>query len=114
MQQHPGQRVAVALAAGEHADPLEDVVVGKQEAAEQAAQFGLAGARRRFSKIVEDAGVGIEFLVLILREVVGFDVVAQAVFAVRRRLSAGEQFDQRGLARAVDADQGDAVSALDS
>ena len=38
------------------------------------------------AQVVENAGVGIEFLVLILREVVGLDVVAEAVFAVGQRL----------------------------
>ena len=42
MQQHARQGVAVALAAGEHADPLEHVVFGEQKAAQQAAQFGVA------------------------------------------------------------------------
>ena len=83
MQQQAQQRVAAALAAGEHADLLENVVFGKKKTAEQAAQFGFAGAGRGVAEIVEDARVGIEFLVLILREVVGFHVVAEAEFAVR-------------------------------
>ena len=44
------QRVAVALAAGEHADALENVVCREQETAEQAAQFGLGGARRELRR----------------------------------------------------------------
>ena len=43
LQQHAGQRVAVAFAAGEHADAFEDIVAGEQEAAEQAS----AGASDR-------------------------------------------------------------------
>ena len=67
----------------------------------------------RLVQIVEHAGVGVEFLVLILREVVDLNVVAQAVFAARERLDAGQQFDERRLAGAVHAHQGDAVAALD-
>ena len=62
MQQHAQQGVAVALAAREDADLLEDVVSGEQETAEQTAQLGLGGTSRDLAKVVEDAGVGIEFL----------------------------------------------------
>ncbi len=70
LQQHAGQRVAVALAAREHADALEHVVFGKQETAQQAAQLGVGGARSFALQIVQHARVGVEFLVLILREVI--------------------------------------------
>ena len=40
------------------------------------------------AEIVEDARVGIEFLVLVLREIIGLDVVAQLVFARGHRLGA--------------------------
>ena len=113
MQQQAQQGIAATLAAGEDADLLEHVFVRKQEATEQAAQFGLAGGGRRIAEVIEDPGVGIEFLVLVLCEIVGFHVVAEAVFAVRDLFGSGEQLDQRGFARAVHADQGDAVSALD-
>ena len=49
MQQHPRQRIAIALAAREHADGLEDVVFGEQETAEQAAQLGHGLLRRHVS-----------------------------------------------------------------
>src|ERR1700685_4029108 len=52
MQQQAQQRVASALSAGEYADLLEDVFVGKEKTAEQAAQYGFAGARRRIAEIV--------------------------------------------------------------
>jgi hypothetical protein len=41
--QNAGQREAVALAAGEHAERLEDVVAGEEEAAEERAQFADSG-----------------------------------------------------------------------
>ena len=56
---------------------------------------------------------GIERLVLILREIVGRHVVAEHVFARRDRLLARQELDQRRLPRPVDADQRDAVAALD-
>ena len=85
--EHAGQRVAVALAAGEHAERLEDVVAGEQKAAEQAAQLGLgnfAGRLRLMSSSMR--GVGIELLVLVLREIVRRDVVAERERARGRRL----------------------------
>ena len=79
-----GQGVAVALAAGEHADALEDVVAGEQEAAEQGAEFdGWEPWVRRSPMIVEHAGVGVEGFVLILREVIGLRRCGRA--DVRRR-----------------------------
>ena len=65
------------------------------------------------AEIVEDGRFGIQHLVLILREIIGLDVVAEDVFAGGHRLFAREKLDQRGFARAVDADQRDAVAALD-
>ena len=58
MQQHAGQRVAVAFAAGKHADGLENIVFRKQETAQQAAQLRLCRARRYRRQIVQDARVG--------------------------------------------------------
>ena len=88
MHQHAQQGVAIALSAGEHADAFENVVGGKQKASEQAAQFGLRGTRRKFAEIVENARVGIEFLVLVLREVIGLDVVSEFVLAFGKRFRA--------------------------
>ena len=92
---------------------LEHIIGGEQKTAQQAAQFGLGRAGEQFAEIVQDAGVGIEFLVLILREVVRLNVVAEPIFAVGERLGAGQQFDQRRFPCPVDADQRDAVAALD-
>ena len=39
--------------------------------------------------------------------------MAELYLPGRRRFIAGEQLDERGLARAIDADQGHAVSPLD-
>ena len=66
-----------------------------------------------YLQIVEHARVGVQLLVLILREVIRLGVVAQYVFARRERLGARQQLDQRGFARAVHAHQRHAVAALD-
>ena len=81
MQQHAGQRVTIALAAGKHADGLENIVLRKQKAAKQAAQLRLRGARRSFKQIVEHARVGIKGLVLVLRKVIDISIVAQPQLA---------------------------------
>ena len=86
--EHARQRVAVALAPGEHADGLEDVVLGEQEAAQDAAQFLVGGARRHRSQVVDHAGRRVQLLVLVLREVIGLGVVAQNVLAGGERLPA--------------------------
>ena len=63
--------------------------------------------------VVEHDGVGVEHLVLVLRKVVGEDVVAEADAAGGERFELRQHADHRGLARAVGADQRDAVAALD-
>jgi len=50
--------------AGEHAQRLEDVVAGKEKAAEQRAQRGFRNAHRRAADVVEHARFRIEHLVL--------------------------------------------------
>ena len=41
-EEHPGQRITVALAARKHSNALEHVVLRKQKTSQQAAQLGLA------------------------------------------------------------------------
>src|ERR1700677_2407685 len=94
VQQHFQERIAITLASRQDADALENIVARKKETAEQAAQLGLRGGRREFSKIIEDASVGIEFFVLVLREIIGFDVVAELVVSRRQRLLRGQEFNQ--------------------
>src|SRR5258706_10341328 len=45
LEQHAGHRVAVAFAAGKHADALEYIVIRKKKAAEQRAQTRLIADR---------------------------------------------------------------------
>src|ERR1035437_3828126 len=78
-----------------------------------AAQLGIGGPRSDGGQIVDHASALVEFLVLVLREIVGLGVVAEDVFSRRHRLGAGQNLDHGGLAGAVDAHQRQAVAALD-
>ena len=78
-----GQGVAIALAAREHAERLEDIIAGEEKAAEQAAQFGLRDARRGAADVVSMRAFGIEYLVLVLREVFRENVVSELKQALR-------------------------------
>ena len=111
--EHLGHGVAVAFAAGEDAEFLEDVVAGEHEAAEEGAEFDDGNFGGGAGDVVEHAGVGVEDFVLVLREEVGEDVVAYADVAGGGRLLLAQQADERGFACAVGADEGDAVAALD-
>lgn len=73
----------------------------------------LRGGGREFAEVVKNARFRIEFFVLVLREIVGLDVVSQFVFACGERFLPRQQFNQRRLPRPVDSDQRDALSALD-
>src|SRR5271157_1046568 len=112
MQQHPRQGITVPLAAREHADRLENVVFGRQEAAQQAAQLGHGFLRRDVGKVVEHSPLRVELFVLVLREIIGLDVVPMMQRARGKRLDAGQQLDERRFAGAVYPDQRDAVSAV--
>ena len=56
---------------------------------------------------------GIQLFVLILREIIHFDVMAKLVFAGGEGFGPGQQLDQRRLACSVHTHQSDAVAALD-
>src|SRR6185312_15361203 len=62
---------------------------------------------------VQQTRLHIEFLVLILREIIRYYVVPQRVRARRQRLRPGHQLDHGGLPRAVHAHQRHPVAALD-
>src|SRR5258708_22591375 len=92
MQKETKQGIAPALAAGKHADLFENIVFGEQKTTEQAAQFCLRRARRGVTEVVDHARVRIQFFVLVLREVVGLNVVAESVFSAGSVFRAREQF----------------------
>ena len=50
---------------------------------------------------------------MVLREVIGLHIVAEAVFALREWFYSSEQLDQRGFSRAIHANQRNAVAAFD-
>jgi hypothetical protein len=83
----------------------------KQPSSERSCLLG--HLERGAADVVQHARVAVEHLVLVLREVLADHVVAQLDVAGGGRFVAGEQLDERGLARAVDADQRHAVAALD-
>src|SRR3954454_21087699 len=94
-QQHACESVAVAFAAGQHSNTLEYIVFTKQKAAEQIAQLGLGRARRHFAQIVQYTGIRVQFLVLVLREIVRLGVVTENVFTLGQELDSRQQLDQR-------------------
>ncbi len=69
--------------------------------------------RGSVAEVVDHARFGIEFFVLILREVVGLNVVAEFVFALCRLFGSRQQLDEGGFACSIDAHESDAVAALD-
>ena len=90
MQQHPQQRISVALTAGEYADTFEYFVSGEQEAAEQVAQIGFSRRGRNPADVVNHACVLVEFFVLVLREIIELNVVTELIFARGQWLGPGE------------------------
>jgi len=111
LQREPGQRHAAALTAAEHADRLEDIVARKEEASQEVARLRQRqvlhlqnGIEHRLVGIQPGAG---------LRQVAGDDAGAQTRRAAQRLDLLQDCLDERGLAGAVGADQGHALSAAD-
>ena len=113
VQQHTQQGIAAALSAGEHSDFLEDVVFGEEKTSQQAAQLGLRGPRRHVAEIVNHAGVGIEFFVLVLGKVVSLNIVSKPELAAGERLRAREQLDEGRFTCSVHTYKCDPVAAFD-
>src|SRR5437773_12321980 len=90
MQQHPQQRISVALTARKHADALKYFVSGEKEAAEQVAQIGFSRRGRDPADVVNHACVLVEFFVLVLREIVELNVVTELIFARGQWLGPGK------------------------
>ena len=101
------------LAAREHAAGLLDVVAGEAEAAGERAQRALAGLRERVLQRLEHGALAVEQLHGVLREVAHLHAAAEGHRAVVRLGLAGDQLEQRGLARAVDAHHAPALPAAD-
>src|SRR5205807_5928537 len=95
MKQQSQQRIPPTFTAREHADSFEYVVGLKQKASQQTAQLGLGRARRKLSQIIENASIRIQFLVLVLCEIVRFHVVPAFIFAGTKGLDGRQQLDKR-------------------
>src|SRR6266851_1498101 len=113
MQQHSQERIAVSFASRKHSDSLENFLPREQKAAQQVAQIGFSRRRRNPADVIDHARILVEFLVLVLREVIGLNIVPKPVFALSQRLDSRQQLDQRGFPRSVHAYQRNAVAALD-
>jgi hypothetical protein len=101
------------LAAGEARDRRLDHVAAEVEAAEEVAQLLLARARIEAREVQHRRRFGVELLELVLREVADAEVLRDVARPVRERELAGERLDERRLARAVGAEQADAVAGED-
>ena len=112
LQQQPRQRHAHALAAGQHAHRLVDVIRVEQEGAQQVADLLLLVGCRRGMHGLQHRESGIELPLLVLREVGLAQAHRPPDRAGARLLRAGQGPHQRGLARAVLAHHGQPVVAL--
>lgn len=109
VQEHADESDAGAFSTGEDADAFEDVVPGR------GSNRGCCGREGRFARSGgSDAfqyGLRrIQFVGMGLREEGEGCVGAEGVFAGVRRFVTGDDAREGGFARAVDADDGDAVS----
>src|SRR5262245_41275134 len=101
------------LTAGEHADPLVDVVPGEEEASEDRAQpLPLAGLGDALERL-EERDRGVEGLELVLRVVLQCDVVADLEQAAVGIDAAGGHLEKGRLPRPVRPDERHALRAPD-
>jgi hypothetical protein len=107
------QGVAIALAAGEDAERLEDVVAAEEKTAEERTELDFRDFEGGAADVVEHAGIAVEDFVLVLREILADYVVAEFDMAGGGCFIAGEELDEGGLACAVDADESYSVAAID-
>ena len=112
-QEHAGDGQPRALAAGQHTGLLVDVVARKQEAAQDVPDCRHHVHRRAARERLVDGQHRVEARRLVLREVLGHDLVAQMPFSAVGRLFSREHAHQRRLAGAVGADKRNPIAALD-
>ena len=92
-----------------------DVVFAEQERAEDGAGLLLGElilVRAQRHHVFEHGRVGIEVIEAVLREVAGDDIAAEIALTALDFDDAGENFEERGFAGAVGADEDDALAAL--
>src|SRR5579864_7856570 len=68
--------------------------------------------RKNFN-VIDHSTSRIEFFVLVLREIITFNVVSDLERTLSRRLKPREQFDQSGFSCSVHSDQCDTISAFE-
>ncbi len=102
------QRQPRLLAAGEAPHRGIDHVAAEIEAAEKVAQVLLACPPVDCAQMLERRLVGAQLLELVLREIADSQSLALHPLPSRGHQLTGQQLDQRGLARAVGAQQPDA------
>jgi hypothetical protein len=105
------QREPRFLAAGEVLDGAGRHVAREVEHAEKIAQFLLPGPRRDASEVPQRRFVEAQHLQLVLRKVADGEPLVEVGRAGERREFARDGLDQRGLSRAVDAEEPVALAA---
>ena len=107
------QRQPRLLAAAEGVDDLERAVAGEVPLAEEIAQFLVGDVGRELAQVVERSGAGDQRFHRVLGEVADAQVRMRLAFAGQGRQFADQGLHQRRLARAVGAEQADAVAGLE-
>ena len=116
IDEQASEREAGFLPAGEYGDALEDVVLAEEEGGQDGAGLllgELVGLGAQLHHVFEYRGVELEVVAAILGEIAGDDIAAELAFAALNGNHAAENLEQGGLARAVGADEHDALAALD-
>ena len=116
-----GQRQPAALAPREPFERLLGLLAGEQEAAEQRPRLARRQAGQVGGRLEHRPGRAGRELLGVLAQVADLDVVAgpelalddRSPGAALRLAAAGQRLDQRGLARAVGADQRHVLAALE-
>jgi hypothetical protein len=109
------EREARLLAAGEDGHLLVDVVLAEEEGAEDRAALLLGElvlVRPQLHHVLEDRRAGGEVIEAVLGEVAGDDVAAELARPALDRDDAGQDLEERRLARAVRPDEHDPLAAL--
>src|SRR2546428_1412720 len=111
--QQLGQRQARLLAAREHRLLLVYGVAGEEEGAEDGAQPRVRQPRSRGDDLLQHGVRRRQRVELVLRVVVNGHVGAERALAALEGQHAGQDLQERGLVRAVLADEGHALATLD-
>ena len=106
-------RRASALAARQHGDLLVDVVAREEEGAEDGAHARRQCVRVGVLHLLHHGGLAVQRVGVVLRVVARRDVAAEHHAAAVGRELAGDDLEERGLAGAVGADDGDLLAAAD-